>query len=176
MPANVLTFKVKNDSEFYKKYFAAQEERKHFFTLAKAFFDKYDIDGSYYHTHDLEVKFLYETVRQKFKDQMCVKPDKKGFYRFKKASAMNKEWRETVTSQVDFETLNQCELWFLDVLMTGWHAMWHLEDEIYGLVESDWDVEIKPMDYMEPIKRSEYYAAHERAEEIARIARGEPNE
>lgn len=176
MPTSVLAFKVKKDSAFYKQYFAAQEERKHFFQLAKDFFDKYDIDGSYYHTRDLEVKFLYETVRQKFQDQMCVKPDKKGFYRFKKGSKMNREWRETVTSQVDFATLNQCELWFLDVMMSGWHSMWHLDDEIYGMVEGEWVDIIKPMDYMEPIKRSEYYAAYERAEEIARIARGEHNE
>ncbi len=175
MPNGFLAFRVKKDSEFYKQYFAAQKEREHFFQLAKAFFDKYDIDGSYYHVEDLEIKFLYEHVRKKFQNQMCVKPDKKGFYRFKKASAMNKEWRETVTSNVDFKRLNQCELWFLDVLMTGWHAMWPLEDEIYGMVESDWVEEIKPMDYMEPIKRSEYYAAMERAEEIAKMAQGVPN-
>ena len=176
MSANVLTFRVKKDSEFYKKYFEAQEERKFFLKLAKEFFDKYNIDGSYYHCHDLEVQFRYDAVRQQFKEQLCSRPDKKGFYRFKKASAMNKEWRETVTSQVDFQKLNQCELWFLDVMMTGWHSMWYLDDEIYGMIESEWQEEIKTMDYMEPIKRSEYYAAVERAEEIAKVVQGVPNE
>lgn len=170
MPNGVLTFRVKKDSEFYKKFFDAHEERKFFFQLAKAFFDKYEIDGSYYHCHDLEVKFQNDAVHERYKPQLCVKPDKKGFYRFKKASAMNKEWRETVTSQVDFKRLTQCDLWFLDVIMSGWHSMWYLEDEIYGMVESEWQEEIKPTDYMEPIKRSEYYAAMEKADEIAKAA------
>jgi hypothetical protein len=172
MAIGVLTFKVKKDSEFYKKYFEAQEERKFFMKLAKDFFDKYNIDGSYYHCHDLEVNFRYDAVRQHFKDQLCSRPDKKGFYRFKKASPMNKEWRETVTGQVDFQRLNQCDLWFLDVMMSGWHSMWYLDDEIYGMVESEYQDDIKSMDYMEPIKRSEYYAAMERAEEIAQAANG----
>ena len=164
MPAGVLTFRVKKDSEFYKKYFEAHEERKFFLSLAREFFDKYDIDGSYYHCHDLEVQFTDDAVREKYKDQLCSRPDKKGFYRFKKASPMNKEWRETVTSKVNFDKLNQCELWFL-------------EEEIYGLLEPKYQDDIIPADYMIPIKRSEYYAAVEKAEDLAKFIKGgEPNE
>ena len=177
MPAGVLTFRVKKDSEFYKKYFEAHEERKFFLSLAREFFDKYGIDGSYYHCHDLEVQFTYDAVREKYKDQLCSRPDKKGFYRFKKASPMNKEWRETVTSQVNFDKLNQCELWFLDVMQSGWHSLWFLEDEIYGLLESKYQDDIIPADYMIPIKRSEYYAAVEKAEDLAKFIKGgEPND
>lgn len=176
MPDNVLTFRVNPDSEFYKQYFEAQEERKHFRELAKAFFDKYEIDGSYYHCANLEVKFQDDAVRQKFADQLCVKPDARGFYRFKKSSALNKEWLATVTSQVDFKRLEKCDLWFLDVMMSGTYSMWHMDGEIYGKVEESHLVAPKPASYMIPIKLSEYYAVVEQAEERNKVLRGETGE
>ncbi|MBQ8806485.1 MAG: hypothetical protein IJZ68_08530 [Bacteroidaceae bacterium] len=176
MPNNVLTFRVNPDSEFYKQYFEAQEERKHFRELAKIFFDKHDIDGSYYHCQNLEVKFQDDNVRKKFADQLCIKPDNRGFYRFKKNSAMNKEWVATVTSQVNFKRLEQCELWFLDVMMSGTYSMWHMDGEIYGKVEENGLVPLQPASYMIPIKISEYYVVVEKAEEINKILRGEPSE
>ena len=172
MPDNVLTFRVKKDSEFYKKYFQAQAERKHFLELAKVFFDKYDIDGDYYHTVDLQVRFHDDDVRKRYQDQMCVNPDDRNFYRFKKKSPMNKEWRETITVNVDFKTLEQCDLWFLDSMMNGWYSLWHLEDEVYGKVETKNGDEPVVASYMEPIKLSEYYVAVEKAEEIAKYLKG----
>ena len=50
-----IAFKVKRDSEFYRKYFEAKEERQKFRGLAVPFFEKHGIDGRFYQSKTLGV-------------------------------------------------------------------------------------------------------------------------
>lgn len=161
-----LAFRVKRDSDFYAKYFDAREEKIKFKQLAAPFFKKHGIDGSYYITRCLAVKMPREQ-REKFADHIKKNPDSKGFYWFKKKSPIEKEWEETVVAQVDFNRLEQNDFWWMSHIMCGTYSLWDFEGDIYGYLEDSYQKDIKPADFMEQIKVSEYYAAIEKAEAAA---------
>ena len=77
-----IAFRVKRDSEFYKQYFEAKEERNKFKELAYPFFEKHGIDGRFYHSKTLGVKIAREH-REKFAGQIRKNADRQGFYSFK---------------------------------------------------------------------------------------------
>ena len=96
-----IAFKVKRDSEFYKQYFEAKEERGKFRELARPFFERQGIGGRFYQSKALGCELTREQ-REKFADQIRKNPDRKGLYSFKVKSAIQKEWEETVTNNIDF--------------------------------------------------------------------------
>ena len=159
-----IAFKVKHDSEFYKQYFEAKEERDKFKGLAYPFFEKYGIDGRFYQSKTLGVKITREQ-REKFADQIRKNPDRNGFYSFKVKSPIEKEWEETVTAHIDFKRLEQVDLWWLSYIFCGKYSLWDLDGEIYGYLEDSYEKDIKLDGFMEQIKISEYYAAIERYED-----------
>lgn len=156
-----IAFKVKRDSEFYKKYFEAKEERTKFKGLAFPFFEKHGIDGRFYQSKTLGVKITREQ-REKFAGQLRKNPDGKGFYFFKVKSPIEKEWEETVTNHIDFERLEQVDLWWLSHITQGSYNLWDSDGEIFGFLCSKQEKEFEPEDFMEEIKLSEYYAVIER--------------
>ena len=155
-----IAFKVKRDSEFYRKYFEAKEEQKKFKELAFPFFEKHGIDGRYYQAKTLGVKISKEQ-RKKFADQIRKNPDRNGFYFFKVNSPIEKEWEETVTNHIDFKRLEQVDLWWLNHISQGRYNLWDADGEIYGFLENKQEGNFKPEDFMKEIKLSEYYAVIE---------------
>lgn len=162
-----IAFKVKQDSEFYRKYFEAKEEREKLKGLALPFFEKHGIDGRFYQSKTLGVKIPREQ-RDKFEGQIRKNPDRYGFYSFKVKSPIEKEWEETVTNNIDFERLEQVDFWWLQHITQGSYNLWDEDGEIYGFLCAKAEREFKPDDFMEEIKLSEYYAVIERVKENAR--------
>ncbi len=158
-----IAFKVKHDTEFYRQYFDAKEEITRFRSMAVEFFKKHGIDGRYYQSRRLGVK-LDHADREKFAEHLVKNPDKYGFFWFKKKSPIAVEWEETVSSKVDFNRMEQVDLWWLSFIMRGKYSLWDFEGDIYGYLEDSCQEDITPSDDMIPIKISEYYAVVERIE------------
>ena len=156
-----VAFKVKRDSEFYRKYFEAKEERDKLKRLAYPFFEKHGIDGRFYQAKTLGVKITREQ-REKFEGQIKKNPDRHGFYFFKVKSPVEKEWEETVTNHVDFKRLEQIDFWWLKHITQGSYNLWDADGEIYGFLGNKQDGDFKPEDFFHEIKLSEYYAVIER--------------
>ena len=156
-----IAFRVKRDSEFYKQYFDAREELKKFKDLAYPFFEKHGIDGRFYQSKYLGVKITREQ-REKFADQLRKNPDSQGFYHFKVKSPIEKEWEETVTNHIDFERLEQVDLWWLNSISQGSYNLWDADGQIYGFLCTKQEKVFEPEAFMEEIKLSEYYAVIER--------------
>lgn len=159
-----IAFKVKHDSEFYRKYFEAVEERDKLKRLAYPFFEKHGIDGRFYQAKTLRVKITREQ-REKFADQIRKNPDRNGFYSFKVKSPIEKEWEETVTNHIDFNRLEQVDLWWLGHITQGSYNLWDADGEIYGFLCTKMEMDFEPEDFMKEIKLSEYYAVIERLKE-----------
>ena len=157
-------FRVKHDSEFYRQYFDAKEERTHFRTMAVDFFKKHGIDGRYYQSRRLGVK-LDHAQREKLVEHLVKNPDKYGFFWFKKKSPIAVEWGETVVANTDFPRMEQCDFWWASFIMRGKYNLWDYDGEIYGYLEDYYEKDITLGDYMIPIKISEYYAVIEDIEE-----------
>lgn len=155
-----IAFKVKHDSEFYGKYFAAKEEREKFKCVARQFFDKHRIDGRFYQSKTLSVKIPQEQL-EKFAGQFRKNPDRKGFYLAKAKSPIEKEWEEIVTNHIDFKRLEQCDFWWLGHVCSGSYNMWDFHGEIYGYIYNNAGVEFKPDAFMEQVKLSKYYSVIE---------------
>ena len=155
-----VAFKVKHDSEFYRKYFEAKEEREKFKGLAFPFFEKHGIDGRFYQSKTLGVKITREQ-QEKFAGQIRKNPDRHGFYFFKVKSPIEKEWEETVTNHIDFKRLEQVDLWWLFHITQGSYNLCDADGEIYGFLFNKQKGDFKPEDFMEEIKLSEYYAVIE---------------
>ena len=159
-----IAFKVKHDSEFYRQYFEAKEERQKFKGLAFPFFEKHGIDGRFYQSKTLGVKIQREQ-REKFAGQIRKNPDRNGFYLFKAKSPVEKEWEEAVTDHIDFERLEQVDLWWLPHITQGSYNLWDADGEIYGFLRTKCETDFKPEDFMKEIKLSEYYSVIERLKE-----------
>ena len=156
-----IAFRVKSDSDFYKKYFNAKEELEKFKGLAYQFFEKHGIDGRFYLSKNLGVKITREQ-REKFADQIRKNPDNQGFYYFKMKSPIEKEWEETVTNHIDFERLEQVDLWWLNSISQGSYNLWDADGQIYGFLSTKQEKVFEPEAFMEEIKLSEYYEVIER--------------
>ena len=160
-----IAFTVKQDSQFYKNYFSAKEERQRFHELAKAFFKKHNLfePKKYYQTEFLGLEL---TVEQKklYADQIKKYDDENGMTRFKKRSAMQKSWEEDVVSKVDFDVIEKPKFWWFDFIMRGSYSLWDHNGIIYGYLKDNHKEEIKLADYMAEIKMSEYYMAIEETE------------
>lgn len=162
-----IAFKVKHDSEFYRKYFEAKEERQKFKGLAFPFFEKHGIDGRFYQSKTLGVKIPREQ-REKFAGQIRKNPDRFGFYFFKVKSPIEKEWEETVTNHIDFKRLEQVDFWWLSHITQGSYNLWDMDGEIYGFLCTKCETVFKPEDFMIQIKLSEYYTVIERVKDNAK--------
>lgn len=155
-----IAFVIKSNSEFYNKYFKAKEEKQHFHDLAKAFFEKYDLidSGAYYQTEFLGLTLNAEQ-KKRFADQLKKYDDENGMSIFKKKSAMQKDWNETVTSKVDFKTIDVIHFWYFDFINQGKYNLWDDgHGTIYGYLQDNDKEEIQLADYMTEIEMSEYYS------------------
>lgn len=160
----MFAFTVKHDSDFYKQYFAAKDEKEKFRQLAITFTKKHGIDGDIYVSKILAVK-PPKGKRRSFVDQTKVKPDRNGFYWFKKKSAIHQLWDVEVVPHVNWECINKLDFWWLGYIHSGSYALWDRDGEIYGYLEDKVQKEITPGEHMEPMKMSEYYAVIERYEQ-----------
>lgn len=162
-----IAFVVKQDSEFYNKYFKAKEEKQHFHDLAKIFFEKYDLinNAEYYQAEFLGLKLNAEQ-KNKFAEQLKKHDDKNGMSIFKKNSPMQKEWNKDVTSKVNFEIIHAINLWYFGFIYCGNYNLWDYNGSIYGYLKDSYKEEIELADYMTEIKMSEYYSVIESIESM----------
>lgn len=158
-----VAFMVKNDSDFYKGYFAAKEQREVFHGLARKFFDKHGLsnDGRYCLSAVLTVDLNGEQ-RDKYSNQLKKYADGNGMYTFKKTSAMQKEWLSDVVEKCDLSISRKYELWWFSFITRGSYSLWDRNGEIYGLLKDYCKDDIKLPDYFERIKMSEYYKQFEK--------------
>ena len=161
-----IAFTVNKDSQFYKNYFLAKEERQKFHELAKAFFKKHNLfePKKYYQTEFLGLELTAEQ-KKLYADQIKKHDDENGMTRFKKRSAMQKSWEEDVVSKVDFDVIEKPKFWWFDFIMRGSYSLWDHDGVIYGYLKDNHKEEIKLADYMTEIKMSEYYMAIEATEQ-----------
>ena len=160
-----IAFIVNKDSQFYKNYFLAKEERQKFHELAKAFFEKHDLfePKKYYQTEFLGLE-LAADQKKFYADQIKKNDDKNGMTIFKKRSAMQKSWEEDVVSKVDFDVIDKPKFWWFEFIKHGSYSLWDHDCIIYGYLKDNYKEEIKLADYMTEIKMSEYYMAIEATE------------
>ena len=160
-----VAFTVNKDSQFYKNYFLAKEERKKFHELAKAFFKKHNLfePKKYYQAEFLGLELTAEQ-KSLYADQIKKNDDENGMTRFKRRSAMQKSWEEDVVSKVDFDIIEKSKFWWFEFIMRGSYSLWDHDGVIYGYLKDNHKEEIKLADYMTEIKMSEYYMAIEATE------------
>ena len=152
-------FKVKKDSKLYNNYFISKTEREKFKQLANSFFDSIGYYGSYTLTHRLMIDSI-----ESFFDELCKTPTQNGFYKFKAKSPTQKQWEQEVVDKVNMEACNCNDFWYFDCLMRGKYNLWDYNGEVYGYLESDY--ELKLTEDMEEIKMSEYYRIIEEIENV----------
>ena len=152
-----VAFRVKPDSELYKNHFKEKEERKKLHEYARAFFKKYGFcnKGGYYQRQRLSMELTPEE-HEKYASQLKKHPDSNGLYTFKKNSAMQKEWENSVCANVDFNKIHINFFWYSRIISSGSYALWDKDNELYGILESKYG-EIELPDYMERIPLSQYY-------------------
>lgn len=160
-----IAFIVKPDSDFYRDYFDAKEEKDKFHNLAKEFFEKYDLvdSGKYYQTEFLGLE-LNSEQRKRFESQLKKYDDENGMSRFKKNSPMQKSWNEEVTSKVDLKLIDKTKFWYFSLILSGSYSLWDCDGVIYGYLKDNNRDDIKLVDYMMKIKMSEYYSVIEKIE------------
>lgn len=162
-----LAFKVAPGTEFYNQFFRTRAEKQKFHDLARAFFKKHDLmDGpcAYYQCRLLAIE-MNDAQKLRFSSQIRKDADKNNVTFFKKKSAMQKDWEADVITKVNMDLLDQQGLWYWPYIGSGEYALWSDGNEIYGLLKDRNQREIRPAEWMLPIKMSEYYAAVERLEE-----------
>ena len=157
-----VAFTIKQDSEFYTKYFKAKEERQRLHDLARVFFEKYDLldNAGYYQASFLGLKLSSEQ-KKKFAEQLKKYDDENGMSIFKKKSSMQKAWSDEVVSKVDFEIIDAIKFWHFGFINNGSYNLWDCDGIIYGHLMDRYKEEIKFADYMTEIKMSEYYSVIE---------------
>ena len=156
-------FIVDKDSKLYKEYFESYAEKQKMHDLARVFFEKHYLLNDHLGYRMIENLALQLTPEQeeKYKTQLKVTEDANGMRYFKKASPMNKEWHEMVTSKVDFNIIEQLWCWYWPYIGQGSYALWHSGDTLYGYLSDKHKEKIELAEYMTPIKMSEYYLAKE---------------
>lgn len=150
-------FKVKKDSRLYNNYFISKSEKERFRQLANSFFDSIGYDGRYTLTRRLMVD-----QSELFPNELCKTQTREGLYRFKINSPTQKQWEQEVVDKIDMKSCNCNDFWYLDCLMRGKYSLWDYNGEVYGYLESDY--ELKLTEDMEEIKMSEYYRIIEEIE------------
>lgn len=158
-------FKVKRDSDFYNKYFAAKDEREKFHQLAKDFLSANNLDPQKYCLTQTLRMSLTEQEREWLGSQIRKYEDENGLWVFLKKSPMQKAWEKDVTSQINHSLIDFLKFWYLPYIMHGSYALWDYNRDIYGVLTDRGATEIKLGEDFVPIKMSEYYAAREEAEE-----------
>lgn len=152
-------FKVKKDSRLYNNYFVSKSEKERFRQLANSFFDSIGYDGRYTLTRRLMVD-----QSELFPNELCKTQTREGLYRFKINSPTQKQWEQEVVDKIDMKSCNCNDFWYLDCLMRGKYSLWDYNGEVYGYLESDY--ELKLTEDMEEIKMSEYYRIIEEMENV----------
>ena len=156
-------FIVEKDSKLYKEYFESFAEKQKMHDLARVFFEKHDLLNDHLGYRMIANLAMQLTPEQeeKYKTQLKVLEDENGMRYFKKASPMCKEWRDTVSSKVNLDIMDQLWCWYWPYISQGSYALWHSGDTLYGYLSDKHKEKIELADYMTPIKMSEYYLAKE---------------
>lgn len=159
-------FRVEKDSNFYNDYYKAKQEKQKFHGFARAFFDKHDLlqKGKYCLAETLSIE-MTQGQRKQYETQIKKYVDANGMTVFKKNSAMQKEWYSDVVGNVDIPVMDKMRFWWMPYIMRGSYSLWDYDGDIYGLLTSKSDEQIKLSEFMIPIKMSEYYAVIEQSEE-----------
>ena len=158
-------FTVKTDSDFYRKYFDAIQEKQLFISLAHDFFAARNLNPGRYLLTERLICSLTDEQKDWYAGQILKKEHQTGCSMFSERSAMQKAWAKDVVSHVDMEKFRFLKFWWLPFIMKGQYALWDYGGTIYGLLTSSYDDEIKLDEDMVPIKMSEYYYAVENLKE-----------
>lgn len=156
-------FRVTKGSKLYNEYFETQAEKQKMHDLARVFFEKHDLlnDGLGYRMTESLIMQLTDEQKEKYATQLKKLIDKNEMCYFKKTSPMYKEWRETVSSKVDIDIIDQLWCWYWPYIGQGQYALWHHKDELYGCLSDYHKDKLDLPEYFEPIKMSTYYAVIE---------------
>lgn len=157
-------FKVKRDSDFYNKYFAAKDEREKFHQLAKDFLSAHLLDPQEYCLTQTLRMSLTEQERDRFASQIRKYQDENGLWVFHKKSPMQRAWEKDVVSQVNINTIDFLRFWYFPYIIRGSYALWDYNDDVYGELTDRGNTNIKLDDDFIPIKMSEYYTIVEEME------------
>lgn len=157
-------FKVKKDSDFYNKYFAAKDEREKFHQLAKDFLSANNLDPKKYCLTQTLRMSLTEQERDWFSSQVRKYQDENGLWVFNKKSPMQRAWEKDVVSQVNINIIDFLRFWYLPYIMHGSYALWDYNGDVYGVLTDRGETEIKLGEDFIPMKMSEYYTVLELAE------------
>lgn len=167
-----VAFRVKKDSDLYRKYFLEKAEKERAAKLGSQFMEDHLPGVNVYAMRRQLTVELTDEQRDEFSDQLKAKGEASQghyFYTFKKNSPMNKLWVEEVYNKLDNAAITGMFFWFRDFFP---HAsfkcstsIWDGKDgEVYGLVETkDPQTCLQVPVYVERIKMSEYYARLEEA-------------
>lgn len=153
-----VAFKVRKDSEFYKKYFEAQEEKKKFKQLAEKFLDEngfQDVKESY--MSDRLMLDLSHEQREKYKNELIKDTNKYGLSCFKMTSQTQKKWKKEVWEKINSKLISNIKLWFWGIISVGKYKLWDYNGDLYGYLLDNEKNEINLPGYMEEMKMSEYY-------------------
>lgn len=161
-----IAFKVNKDSKFYRQYFDAKAEKQKLHDYAREFFAKHDlISASEYYQSEFLALQLTDEQKNRFKEQIKKGEDNNGMTRFKKKSAMQKEWTDNVISKVNMEVAHACRTWYWSYIMSGEYSLWDKDGEIYGYLMDKSKDRIELSNDLIPIKMSEYYTVKESFED-----------
>lgn len=164
--ADSKAFRVKHDSDFYKTYFEAKEEKQKFRNLAVSFFHETGLhpNRGFYISEHLSVR-LSDAQKKTVQEQAKKYDDRNGFTCFKKTSTLQKKWERDVCSKCDMRLIDKAQFWFFPYIMQGSYALWDYDGEVYGLLNDKYN-EVKLPVFFEEIKMSEYYTVYDKAEEM----------
>ena len=160
----IITFRVRLDSELYRKYFAAQKEKGRFRELALNFMENYLPGNRRYAISSRLTVVLTEEEKTRFAKQLLKiveVHDGVTYSCFRTTSQLNRAWKEDVCDQCDFSVMHGTLGWWWDFMPLGGRAAYELWDnydgDIYGLVDGrPYGTELSAPDYVERIKVSSY--------------------
>jgi len=151
-----IAFKVNQDSDFYKKYFEAKNEKQKFQDLAILFFEKHGLSAKkYLQTKRLCVQMTQEELN-KFKTDVLNKTNTVGLQGFKINSELNKIWLQDVYNKINENVLKGVDFWWVGCFNNcGNYSLWDYNKEVYGMLLAN-DKVFLPENTTQ-IKMSEYY-------------------
>lgn len=166
----VIAFRVKPDSDLYRDWFAARQEKERFQNLAREFMERhFGGPKNYVITGKLTVE-LTEEDRERYAGQLIKGTetyDGRTFSKFRSASELQRLWKQEVCDKASLQTIYGTAIWNWDFIKGGGKVtreMWVDSDgSLYGLVDGEeYGTELVVPDYVEPMNRSEYYALVEK--------------
>lgn len=158
---NEVAFQLSNNSELYKHYMNANEEKEKFRELVKSFSDKH------FDTDSLTYQMTRTLCCDKDTPGQTCKTKVNGLYKYKQKSATQKDWEDEVVSKIDFDKLRSIDFWYSGLInrrSRGRYALWQYEGAVYGYLFCECGEPSLP-DGANEIRMSEYYKVIEKIRE-----------